>query len=483
MKPELDHATQEIIDLFMKLAEIPRKSGHERAVSDYLLKWATAHGFKAIQDQINNVIIEKPADSGCETKPLTILQGHMDMVCVADEGYDYDPLTDSIQVVNNNNETLTAFHTSLGADDGIGVAIAQYILTSATGCGPLRVIFTVNEEELMLGAKELDFSHLNAACLINLDSENDSILTNSSAGGMSVIMENTPDVLPPLLDKPICLSISGLTGGHSGVEINAGRLNAIRAISYTLLALEQANIHYELSSISGGTADNAIPSSCNAEILIHSTDFALFDATFTQVKQLLHNTYCHIEKNMNFTYCDSTMPKEVLSDFDRSSVVTCTTQVINGVNTMSPFIYGLVQSSSNLGIIKIDTAGIFISVYWRSSDELFIEQMNAQNTALSQMCGLSLTLKSRAPGWPINPDSILVPLVKRIYKEQTGNDLAVEAIHAGLECSWFYQKNPDLDLISVGPNLHAVHSPGETLEIASISKTLNLVLETLQRLS
>lgn len=482
MSMKLSEATQAVIDEFMELAKIPRKSGYEEAVSKYLHKWAVDRGFYAVRDEVNNVIIDRPAGAGCEHKPLTILQGHMDMVCVGAEGYPYDPLKDSIKVINHDDETLTAYQTSLGADDGIGVAIAQYILTHGTGLGPLRVVFTVNEEELMLGAKELAPRYLDAKYLINLDSENDAILTNSSAGGMSVILSKIPKAEVPVYSRAIAISLTGLKGGHSGVEINTGRLNAVRAVCFTLLALDQAGVHYELCSVNGGTADNAIPSACTAVIVVKEEDMPKFNETFCRVDHLLHETYDYIEKGLQYQYSDTEMPSLLLSAEDKNSIITCATQVVNGVHTMSPIVSGLVQSSSNLGIFRVDAEYISISVYWRSSDELFIEQLKAQNTALADMTDMKMTVKSKAPGWPVNPESSLVPLVKAIYKEQTGEEMSVEAIHAGLECSWFYDKNPKLDLISVGPNLTGVHSPAETLQIASIPKTLNLVLETLRRI-
>lgn len=482
MKAELNQATQAIIDEFMELAKIPRKSGHEEAVSEYLYQWAKKHNFQVTKDKVNNIIIDKPADLGCEKKPLTILQGHMDMVCVGEEGYPYNPLTDSIKVVNHNNETLTADHTSLGADDGIGVAIAQYILTSGTGCGPLRVIFTVNEEELMLGAKEIEEEYLDAKCLINLDSENDTILTNSSAGGMCINLRKIPQKVEPVYNQAVKVSIGGLLGGHSGVEINAGRLNAIRAVCYTLLVLGQNEVDYQLCSIQGGTADNAIPNVCTALLVLPSDHLEKFENVLKQVEKLLHEGYAYTEKGMQLTCEMADMPAYMLSEEDKQCVITVATQLTNGVHTMSPLVPGLVQSSSNLGILRADSEELFISIYWRSSDEVFIEEMNAQNKSLAQMFDMELTVKSRAPGWPVNPESELAHLMTSIYREQIGEEMAVEAIHAGLECSWFYAKNPKLDLVSVGPNLTGVHSPAETLQIASISKILNLVLETLRRM-
>lgn len=482
MGAELDKATQAIINEFLELAKIPRKSGHEEKVSEYLYSWAKEKGFEVTKDKVNNVIIEKPADVGCENKPLTILQGHMDMVCIGETGYPYDPLVDPIKVINNNNETLVAYKTSLGADDGIGVAIAQYILTSGTGCGPLRVIFTVNEEELMLGAKEIEDKYLDAKYLINLDSENDTILTNSSAGGMCINLNKTPCSITPEFDTAFTFSITGLCGGHSGVEINSGRLNAIRAVCYSFLALEQNGIKYQLCSIEGEKADNAIPDACKAIFVIQSSDIERMKQIFQQIEKLLRDAYIYTEKRMQFIIDNTDMPLQVLSEEDKNGIITYATQIINGVHTMSPLVQGLVQSSSNLGILKANTEHIFFSVYWRSSEELFIEQMNAQNMALANMFGFSYHVKSRAPGWPINRESALEPLMTQIYEEQIGEKMKVEAIHAGLECSWFYAKNPNLDLVSVGPNLTGVHSPAETLQIASIPKTLNLVLETLRRL-
>lgn len=479
---EIDQPTQQVIEEFVLLAKIPRKSGHEDAISAYLYQWAKDRGFAVEKDPENNVIIDKPGSKGKEGRPRTILQAHMDMVCVGAEGYAYDPLHDPIIVINDGMN-LRAQGTSLGADDGIGVAMAQYILCADLACGPLRVIFTVNEEELMWGAEKINKNYLDAAYLINLDSEDDHVLTNSSAGGMTIKLKKQPTIVKAQNDRVFCLTISGLLGGHSGVDINKGRLNAIRAMGYTLLALSQKDVDYELVSINGGTADNVIPNKCSAEIVIKSADQAQLELVLAEIKKLIWDAYGYEEKNMQFV-CEpmATMPNKVLSALDAEHIVTLITQITNGVQTMSSMVEGLVQSSSNIGIVAAEGSAIDLTVYWRSSDELFIEQLYAKNLALAKICNMAVEIKTRAPGWPINPESKLKPLVTAIYKEQNAKEMDVEAIHAGLECSWFYAKNPKLDMISVGPNVTGAHSSAETLEIASLRKTLNLVIETLKSL-
>ncbi|MDF2858746.1 MAG: aminoacyl-histidine dipeptidase, partial [Neobacillus sp.] len=287
----LDHILAE----FEALANIPRKSGYEKEVSEYLLKRAKALGFQVVQDEVNNIIIEKPATAGFEDVPTTIIQGHMDMVCVGTEGKNYNPLTDSIKLLNDGN-FLTAEGTSLGADDGIGVATALYLLQAASEHGPIRVIFTVDEENGMTGAKALDKKYLEGGYLINCDSEDVDRVTISSAGSINIDVKRVPIWSKPTHTAPYQFAIKGLLGGHSGMEINKGHANAIRVLGLALDAMKNAGIDFELAEIHGGTARNAIPASATSTIVIRDLDIYKVNNVIAKMNEYLHNAFGNIEK-------------------------------------------------------------------------------------------------------------------------------------------------------------------------------------------
>jgi len=473
----LDHILAE----FEALANIPRKSGYEKEVSTYLLKRAKELGLQVVQDEVNNIIIEKPATAGFEGVPTTIIQGHMDMVCVGTEGKNYNPLTDSIKLLNDD-EFLTAAGTSLGADDGIGVATALYILQAASEHGPLRVIFTVDEENGMTGAKALDKKYLEGGYLINCDSEDLDRVTVSSAGSLNIDIKRVPSWSKPNHTAPYQFAVKGLLGGHSGMEINKGHANAIRVLGLALDAMKNAGIDFELAEIHGGTARNAIPSSATSTIVIRDLDIYKVNNVIVKMNEYLHNAFGAIEKGYYLEFTPTTMPSLVISSEDCKDIVNFICLVQNGVIGMSQAVAGLVETSSNLGTITMSADELHIQVYPRSSVDSYIKEIKQEVAKLAELCGFKTIFSAQAPGWPANTDSKLAPLVAEIFEEQNKMPMKSESIHAGLECSWFYEKNPELDIISIGPTLTGVHSPHEKLSLATVVPHAKLILETLKRL-
>lgn len=482
IKTDTSRQTQMILDEFQCLAKVPRPSHHEERISKYLYEWAQTNGLMVEKDIANNIIIEKKASKGCEDVPLTLLQAHMDMVCVANEGYPYDPINDPIIVVEKD-DTLTAYQTSLGADDGIGVAMAQYILKNDFTHGPLRVLFTTNEEDGMGGASAIDAKYLSdAAFLINLDAEDADTTYHSSAGSVSFDYLRTPTPTEPQNSKAITIYSKGLNGGHSGITINDGNLNAIRVVAGILLALDQNEIAYELSELNGGRARNAISADCTATIVLHESDSEKLSEIVKKTAELCKKTYIK-ETTIKIGFEDAALPETVLAPEDKNAVVYSLGLVLNGVHTMSQAVEGLVESSSNLGMVQVNPQSIRLCVFARSSEELFLEQIKGMGIGLGKLCGLTVSDMDVAPAWPVNTKSTLLPLIQKVYLEQNKESIKALAVHAGLECSYFAQKCPALDIVSVGPNLKGVHSPAETLWISSIDTTANLVIETLKQLT
>ena len=466
---------QRILDNFLSLTRIPRKSHHEEAVSRFLYQWAADKGLQAAQDAVGNVIIDKPASAGCENAPCTILQAHMDMVCVAEPGRAYDPLTDPITVINDG-ETLTADGTSLGGDDGAGVAIAMTILEDPDAVhGPIRAIFTVDEEDGMAGANALDAGHLEAGYLINMDWEEYGSLCCSSAGSDMYLFRRAAEREDAAGLSVYSLSLRGFEGGHSGAQIHLGRANAIRAAARILLAAADAGCRIRIAAFKGGSAHNAIPSTAEALVCVEPA----------QEESFL--TAAKVRADLELELCGATDPAAVISllktdgtDSALSSelsrdILGILTSVHDGVNTMSPSIPGLVESSANTGLCELGSQEITFTVHQRSSEPEITAQMKEEFLHRAEEYGFRMEVLTSSPAWPVKPGSELVEICRECYRALSGSEIRVEPIHAGLECGAFAAKNPSLDIISIGPDLRDIHSPKETLILSSVEQCSDLV--------
>ena len=479
--PSNEAGDQEIIDAvvdnFMLLTEVPRPSHHEEKIGAFLMSWAKEQGLSPVQDTVGNVMFDVPATEGMDNKPLTILQAHMDMVAVAEDGKQFDPLNDGITVIRNDDEnTLTADGTSLGADDGIGLAIVLSAAEGKMAHGPLRVIVTVDEEDGMDGAFGMDASWFDGAVnLINIDNEVSNQVLVSTAAGDAVRMTRKLEFTDPTRDTALAIELSGLKGGHSGVEIDEGRLNGIIGLATFLKRLTDVGIPHELASFDGGTASNAIPPKANAVIVVDSADKARVEQEAATWLAETQKEYEGIEDSISCTVTEESNLPKVLSSQDMDAMVRLVTHVIDGVHTMSPDMKDLVESSSNLGIFTVNEDGLLGVISVRSSlGEKETEILDTQ-IALAKEAGYEVEVTKQADPWPYDPNSKLVELAKEVYKEQNGEDIDVAAVHAGLECGTFKTLKPELDMISIGPDLQDVHTPGETLFLESIPKTWHLL--------
>ena len=474
---------QIILQEFYRIAEIPRPSHHEEKIGDYLMHWAGSHGLSAVRDELGDVIIDKPASAGYEKAPKVILQAHMDMVCVAAEGVHFDPLNDPIKIINDG-KTLRADGTSLGADDGIGMALCLYILQDTTlRHGPLRVIITVNEEDGMASV-DMPAEYLDGDYLINLDWEWLGSLCNSAAGCDFIRFTRKTSREPAPTDyDTLKVTLKGLQGGHSGVGINLGRANALVCLASAFLRLAEADIPVRISAFSGGQAKNAIPASAQAEILVPKAETAKAVHLLEAYRQDFSIAFGEKEPAYQYTV-EAVAPVQQALDggtsLDLLKLLAC---LPNGVNTMSPFVPALVESSQNLGLLTLEQDQIVLEAMERSCVNYRAEEILRASRLIGESLGFTYIQGDHAPAWGVNPRSRLVPLTCEVYKEITGQDMVVEPVHGGLECGAFFEKNPHLDMIAIGPSLTDVHSPDESCDIESIQVTAALITRILERLT
>ena len=466
-----------VVDNMMKIAEVPRPSHHEEKISKYLMGWASEQGLDPVCDSVKNVMFEVPATEGMEDLPLVILQGHMDMVAVAEEGKDFDPLTDPITLIRDDEKgTLTADGTSLGADDGVGDSIIMAVAQGKMAHGPLRVIITVNEEDGMDGAINMDPDWLEGApYLINIDNEQADQVLVSTASGDNLTVTRKLAFTAPSGDKALKISISGLKGGHSGVEIDKGRLNGIVGLGIFLKKLDKEGISYELASFTGGVAGNAIPPSADATVVTSEEGRKQIMKMLEEYQSSLNKKYKDIEEGIRCEIADIDNVPEVITGKEKIKAIRFITKVITGVYTMSADMDGLVESSSNLGIFKLDPEGLSAVISIRSSDPDKREEIIDAQMGLAKKCGYDAEDVKFADAWKYDPDSKLTELTQKIYRDQNGEEINVVAVHGGLECGTFKKLKPDLDMISIGPDLKDVHTPNEVLYLNSIPKIWRLL--------
>lgn len=473
-----------VLSEFLKIAEIPRPSHHEEKISAYLYQWARDRGLSVRRDELGEVIVDKAASPGCEKAPRVIFQAHMDMVCVAEEGRSYDPLRDPIRVINDGS-TLRADGTSLGADDGIGLAMCLYLLQDdSLRHGPIRAIFTTNEEDGM-DSVALDKQYLDGDYLVNLDWETIGSLCNSCAGGdFFNFSRKAVWAAPAPGSRSLTLGFRGLLGGHSGVGINKGHANALVSVATLLSMLHENGVDCPLASFSGGQAKNAIPAAASAVVAIAPAQISRAEETISRFRAEFSEAFGNIETGAEFIcqFSDQA-PELVLEEGLSRALVGLMTAVPNNVHTMSPFIDGLVESSSNLGVISLGAEQLGFTLFARSSVAYQASQIGLICAALAERFGFSLESEGHVPGWAVDPNSRLTRIACEAYRDLTGADMVVEPVHAGVECGAFAEKNPHLDMIAIGPTLSDVHTPGETCSIADVETMTALLVEILLRIA
>lgn len=473
---------QAVLHEFAALAKIPRLSGHEKAVSDYLAQRLKGLGLVVKQDKYNNIIADKKAAVGYENAPRVLLQGHMDMVCVAKPGVAYNPQTDSIKL-KNDGKFLWADGTSLGADDGMGVASIIYILTKDFIHGPLRVVFTVDEEQGMTGARGLDKSCLEGVSyLINCDSEDYDTLTVASAGSIRLKFQKELDFVDCKQDGAVRIVVKNLVGGHSGTEINKDRGNAIKGLASVLFGLQQAGINFSLSDIKGGTADNAIPSEAFADITYNNNDLDKIREIIKNVQSDFKEAYGQREKAASFSLETTALPRKVLVDDITRQLTLLLETLHSGVYAMSQQAATLPQLSANIGRLYIEDNKVNVHMLARSATDASLRLLIQAYHAIAQISGFTGVFGQPSPAWNGNPNSKLAKIAVATFKEQNDIPMRVEFIHGGLECNYFAAVNPQLEIISIGPNNIDIHTPQEHLELSTVVPQVRLIEEVLTKL-
>lgn len=472
----------EVLEDFAAIAAIPRPSLHEKAVSDYLLGVFRALGCDVRQDTANNIIADRAASSGYENTPRVILQAHMDMVCVAADGVKFDPLHDPIRLCRMGGE-LTAEGTSLGADDGAGIAMILYVFRHAEQVGPLRAIITTDEETGMTGAQALDAKELSEAdFLINWDSENFDELTRGCAGSVSIEFCRHLDWNRISSKKAWRVSVCGLLGGHSGERIADGRGNAIRILAQTLHALKNADGSFSVASMTGGSARNAIAAEAEAVIAMQSQRENLCNV-ISDVEQRIRIALGDVDPELSIEVSEAEIPARVMPDTDMEALTDALLLLHTGVFQMSPTMPGLVETSANLGLLRTEGDEVCFSYFVRSSVDEKLMEIADSCRILGMRLGLEVNVATPSPGWRERPQSSLSDMMAAIFEEQNRRPMKVGIIHAGLECGWHVKKAPQLDMVSIGVSNRDIHSPNETLDLTTVAPQVRLVMETLHRIA
>ncbi|BEU87678.1 aminoacyl-histidine dipeptidase [Selenomonas sp. TAMA-11512] len=471
-----------VLKEFAELARIPRPSGQEKSVSDYLKKRFEALGLTVVQDEVYNIIADLPASDGLEDAPRIILQCHMDMVCVADEGVVFDPLKDAIKL-HRTETCLTAVGTSLGADDGMGIAAILCMIPSIqrTAHAPVRIICTVDEERGMTGAIHLDSKYLqDAVYLINADSENYDELTVGSAGSVNIDFSKRIERIAPRFKQAWSVRITGLNGGHSGERIGDNRANGASALA-SFFANMESHDACEIAAFSAGTARNAIPASGEATFVTDAVEETLRTILMDTEKEL-RAAYGMADPNIRLMLESVPMPISVADHAEAQTFLRLLRILHSGVYAMSLQSPLQVETSANLGIARLDEEAATVCFFPRSSNDAKIRSFIQAAKDIAYMTGYRIDIGNVAPGWQEKPKSALRNIMTEVFQEQNGRPMKVQTIHAGLECGYYAEKNPELDMVSIGVTTKDIHSPKESVILSSIPPIVRLMNETLARI-
>ena len=466
--------SKRIFEFFEEISIIPHGSSHTEKIADYLVSFAKARGLYVRRDNANNVIIKKDATKGFEDRPTVILQGHTDMVLEKTATSGKDMLTEGLELYIDG-DYLRAKDTTLGADDGIAIAYALALLDSEDiPHPPIEAIFTSDEEIGLLGAVALDPFDINGRIMLNIDSETEGIFTVGCAGGVRLDI-NLPTTYNDKKNNATKITVSGLKGGHSGVEINKGRENAAKVLAELLFKLN-VSTRVKISSISGGNADNAIPRSAECVACISNKEL-LSDLINSIVEK-----YKPIEPDIMIKCEDLTGDFSILSEEDSNSLISLLNDLPSGVIKMSEDIKNLVETSLNLGIMRSNESSVLITFSIRSSVGKEKEKLVTRVTKIAEDYGASYSTHGEYPAWEYKKDSHLRDIMCKIYRDMYNNDAKVIVIHAGLECGIFSDKLDGLDCVSIGPNNYDIHTTEERLSISSTIRVWTFIKEILKNI-
>ncbi|WP_312640638.1 aminoacyl-histidine dipeptidase [Hydrogenoanaerobacterium sp.] len=472
-----------IFQYFEEISAIPRSSGNEKGMADYLEVFAKKHNLFCYRDEIHNVIIKKAGSAGCEGLPAVMLQGHTDMVCEKNAGTAHDFEKEGIKLEVKDGY-LCAKGTTLGADNGIAVALMLAVLADdSLKHPPLECVFTVQEETGLFGAVALDGGVLSARTMINLDSEEEGIATVSCAGGMRIRLHKTIDWVETEGAYGLQVAVRGLLGGHSGADIHLEHANANKVmgrILYSVLLEVDAN----LVTITGGSKDNAIARECDCTLAFHSEeDLAKAKAIITAAAEDIHAELAAAEPDFRVELAQTALPQQMMSKDTTDAIVKLVFLAPNGMRKRNVLAGNFVVCSVNLGVITTDDTKTVVYFSPRSSVASLQQETKKELTLLSDLFGCKLTCDSEYPGWSYAENSHIRDVLCESYRKLFGGEMKIEAIHAGLECGLFIDKLPGLDAIAIGPTMYGCHTPDERLELASCERFWKLLIGVLEDLT
>lgn len=478
---ELKNLEPEVLwNFFHQITRIPRPSKKEERILDWLKSIAKSHQLDYEQDKAGNLVLRKAATPGYENHPGVILQSHVDMVCEknADTEFNFD--TDAIQAYIDG-DWVKARGTTLGADNGIGMAMALSVLTSTDLQHPaIESLFTVDEETGLTGAFALETGLLKGEILINLDSEDDGEVFIGCAGGIGTRAEfELRKEAAPAGHFAFRVEVSGLKGGHSGGDIHLGLANAIKVLAGYLGNLKD-KMPVRLAAIQGGNLHNAIPREAGAVVAVPYSEKETIRVMLNIYLAEVEARYSETEPGLKLTLASSDMPAELIDASTTNRLIDALNACPHGVIAMSTDMPGLVETSTNLASVKITDAHIVIVTSQRSMGEAGKKEIADAVYKVWKDAGAAVVQNDGYPGWKPNLDSRILTITRQAYKTLWGNDPAIKAIHAGLECGLFLEKYPQLDMVSVGPQMYGVHSPDEKLSIASTQKSWTWLVEILK---
>lgn len=468
---------------FADLNAVPRPSKKEERVVEFMMNFGKSLGLETIKDSIDNVIIKKPATPGMENRKTVVLQSHLDMVHQknGDKVFDFD--NQGIEMLIEG-DWVTANGTTLGADNGIGVATIMALLASDSIPHPaLEALFTIDEETGMTGAIHVDSKNISGSILLNLDTEDDDELSIGCAGGIDTNTTYSYD--QESLDKEnttiLSVSIRGLLGGHSGMDIHRGRGNANKLMTRIIRHLLD-NQSVRLASFDGGSLRNAIPREAKATVAISSKDFSNIENQVNQIIEEIKIEFKSIEPALVIEFTESDFDGKVATEKETIKIINSLFSVVNGVYRMSPDIEGLVEASSSLARVIVNQGQYTTQSLQRSSVESSKKDVANMVKAAFESIGCEVVQGGDYPGWSPNADSPILSIMKELYIKRYNEEPKIKACHAGLECGILGKHFPGMDMISFGPNIRAAHSPDEKVQISSVQKYWDYLLETLKQI-
>jgi len=466
---------------FADLNAVPRPSKKERQVIEFIRSFGQGLGLETIVDEAGNVIIRKKATAGMEAKTPIIIQSHLDMVHQKNADTNFDFATQGIDMYVDG-DWVKARGTTLGADNGIGVASIMTLLSSTDIPHPaIDALFTIDEETGMTGALELKGGLLHGKILLNLDTEDDTELTIGCAGGIDVTASSNYNAQTPLGDTSFRITLKGLTGGHSGMDIHKGRANANKLMNRILLELSN-QFSIQVADIDGGSLRNAIPRESVATCVTTAANANEIKNVIFSFNKILQEEYSFTDPKLSLEISTAENVTGVLPENLQYRLLRAIYSCPNGVYRLSPDIAGLVQTSNNIARVIVKDGSWTVQCLSRSSVDT--EKTDLANSIASafELAGGTITYGGKYPGWAPKPDSAIVKLMSELYLEMNGSGAHVNAVHAGLECGIIGTNYPDVQMISFGPNITGAHSPDEKVQISSVQKYWEFLKETLKRI-